>query len=288
MKRFWKILRRLKVIRVTELAIYPVKSCGQILLQEAKADAFGLHMDRRWMLVDEKGAFLSQRKFPRMSLIKPTLSEDGVVLQVVGYLGGENKCEISVKNLTQQLKVTVWGDICNGLDCGDEAALWLSQFLETKCRLVYFPENEVRQVDLEYANQGEKTAFSDGFPFLLISEPSLTDLNARLLKSGQKSVEIRRFRPNIVVSGCRPFEEDNWKKIQIGDAILRVVKPCSRCTIPNVDPATGILGNEPSQTLKKYRLWDHPQIGKKIFFGQNVIAESTGSFETGMPVTIIE
>ena len=288
MKRFWKILRRLKVIKVTELAIYPVKSCGQISLKEANADAFGLHMDRRWMLVNETGAFLSQRKFPRMSLIKPTLMVDGVVLDVAKHPDGQNKCEINVKKLIHQRQVIVWGDSCNGLDCGDEAAVWLSQFLEINCRLVYFPENEVRQVDLEYANQGEKTAFSDGFPFLLISEPSLTDLNARLLKSGQKSVEMRRFRPNIVVSGCRPFEEDNWKKIQIGDTALRVVKPCSRCTIPNVDPETGILGNEPSQTLKEYRLWDHPQIGKKIFFGQNVIAESIGHFEIGMPVTIIE
>lgn len=276
------------MISVTELAIYPVKSCAQVILQEAKADAFGLHMDRRWMLVDENGVFLSQRKFPRMCLIKPTLRENGIVLQVAEHPGGENICEISSQNLTQQQKVTLWGDSCVGLDCGDEAALWLSQFLEANCRLVYFPEKEVRQVDLDYANQGDKTAFSDGFPFLLISEPSLADLNTRLHKSKQKSVEMRRFRPNIVVSGCQPFEEDNWKKIQVGDTILRVVKPCSRCTIPNVDPTTGIRGNEPSQTLKEYRLWDHPQIGKKIFFGQNVIAESIGHFEIGMPVTIIE
>lgn len=276
------------MISVTELAIYPVKSCGQIILTEAKADAFGLYMDRRWMLVDEKGVFLSQRKFPRMSLIKPTLSDSGVVLQVTEHPAGENTCEINAQNLTHQQKVTVWGDSCVGLDCGDEAALWLSQFLETNCRLAYFPEDEFRQVDLDYANQGDKTAFSDGFPFLLISEPSLSDLNARLEKSQQKSVEMRQFRPNIVVSGCQPFEEDSWKRIQIGDTILRVVKPCSRCTIPNVDPATGVRGNEPSQTLKKYRLWDHPQIGKKIFFGQNVIAETIGHFEIGMPVTIIE
>lgn len=280
-------------MKVSELAIYPVKSCAQIRVPSATIDAFGLHMDRRWMLIDENGTFLSQRKFPRMCLIQPTLSEGAVTLTLpltpqVEDKFGVQSCHVSSNNLSIYRDVSVWADTCAALDCGDEAAQWLSTFLETKCRLVYFREAENRQVDLDYANQGDRTAFSDGFPFLLTSEASLDDLNARLLKSQQPSIEMRRFRPNIVVSGCEPFEEDQWRKIKIGETILRVVKPCSRCTIPNVDPDTGIRGIEPSQTLKTYRLQEHPKIGKKIFFGQNVIAENMGHFETGMSVTILE
>ncbi len=272
--------KRTSNIEISELAIYPVKSCAQLQVTAAKVDNFGLHMDRRWMVVDENGKFLTQRQLARMCLISVALTENGVVLNAPEML----PCTVTVANLKQSQQVMVWSDQCNGLDSGNEAANWLSTFLQQACRLVYFPEEEFRQVDLDFAREGERTAFSDGFPFLLISEASLQDLNTRILESGtQQALEMRRFRPNIVVKGCEAFAEDGWKKIQIGNIVLRVAKPCKRCVIPTIDPDTGIKGDEPLKTLRTYRKQD-----KKILFGQNMIAESKGEFTVGMSVKILE
>lgn len=267
-------------IEISELAIYPVKSCAQLQVTAAKVDSFGLHMDRRWMIVDKNRKFLTQRQLASMCLISVSLTGNGVILNAPDM----PSCTVTATNLEKTQQVIVWDEQCNGMDCGDEVANWLSTFLQQACRLVYFPEEEFRQVDLDFAQPGERTAFSDGFPFLLISEASLQDLNTRILQSGsQTSLEMRRFRPNIVVKGCEAFAEDKWKKIQIGDIILRVVKPCKRCVIPTIDPDTGIKGDEPLKTLRTYRKQD-----KKILFGQNVIAESMGKFEVGMAVNILE
>lgn len=165
------------------------------------------------------------------------------------------------------------------LDCGDEAAAWLSRFLEMECRLVFFPEDEIRQVDPTYARSGDRTAFSDGFPVLLISQASLDDLNRRL----KTPVAMRRFRPNLVVSGCEPFAEDGWKQIRVGEVTFRVVKPCSRCVIPNIDPDTAEKSAEPTRTLSGFRRREN-----KIFFGQNLIADGMGKLELGMPVEVLE
>jgi len=274
------------MVKVSELAIYPVKSCGQVSVDNINADNFGLHMDRRWMLVDEKGLFLSQRKLPRMCLIQPLLLKGGLRLQAPKMDALE--VEINIEGILCEVKV--WGDICQAQDCGDKAANWFSTFLETKCRLVYFPEATVRQVDPGYAKPGDTTAFSDGFPFLLISGASLEDLNHRMQQQDpeQPILEMQRFRPNIVVSGCDAFAEDAWSRIQIGETILRLVKPCSRCVIPSIDPMTGHRGEEPIRTLKSYRRGVCGQKDSKLYFGQNVIAESIGYFEVGMSVSIIE
>ncbi len=274
------------MISISQLAIYPVKSCAQINVTSAVIDSFGLQWDRRWMLVNEKGKFLSQRLLPRMCLIEPQLTDSGLLLQAPAM----PTCEINTVDNNSAVEVNVWGDICQAIDCGDTAANWLSTFLEKKCRLVYFPQDEVRQVDLDYANQGDKTAFSDGFPFLLLSEASLADLNRRIQQADatQPTLEMRRFRPNIVVSGCEAFAEDSWSKIQIGETILRIVKPCSRCVIPSIDPNTGIRGIEPTQTLKTFRQGACGRNDTKLYFGQNVIAESPGTFEVGMRLKILE
>lgn len=274
------------MIKVSQLAIYPVKSCAQISLTDAIVDPFGLQWDRRWMLVDEKGKFLSQRLLPRMCLITPQLVNNLLRLQAPEM----PECEINIAAGHSTIEVNIWGDTCQAIDCGEQVANWLTDFLQKKCRLVYFPQDEVRQVDLDYAQQGDITAFSDGFPFLLLSEASLEDLNSRILQAdpGQSTLEMRRFRPNIVVSGCDAFAEDSWSKIQIGETVLRVVKPCSRCVIPSIDPDSGIRGEEPTRTLKTFRRGACGRNDNKLYFGQNVIAESTGKFEVGMPVTILE
>lgn len=262
-------------IQVSELAIYPVKSLGQIPLARVELDPFGFGMDRRWMVVDADGVMLTQRKKARMCLIQPVLENGQLSLRAPGMPDIAVTCDPDAP----RREVTVWEDRCKAVDCGDAVAAWLSRFLDTDCRLVFFPEDEMRQVDPAYARPGERTAFSDGFPILLISQASLDDLNRRL----KQPVAMRRFRPNLVVTGCEPFAEDGWKRIRIGGIGFRIVKPCSRCIIPNIDPETGRKGPEPNRTLSSYRRRDN-----KIFFGQNVIAEGEGRLETGMAVEILE
>ena len=262
-------------ITVSDLSIYPVKSCAGITLTSTMVTNFGLDNDRRWMVVDENGTMLTQRKISEMCLIQVELSELGITLNKLSLESLFVHYPIEQKKIT----VKVWLDQCQAYDAGEDAAVWLSEALAIKCRLVYFPKDEFRQVDLDYANEGEKTAFSDGFPILLISQASLNDLNSRL----KAPVSMQRFRPNIVVSGCSPFAEDNWKEIRIGDIVFRIVKPCSRCVIPNVNIKTGVRENEPIKTLSSYRKRD-----RKIYFGQNLIANSLGKIDVGMAVEIIK
>ena len=263
--------RDMTELKVSELAIYPVKSLARITLQTASVQHFGLAHDRRWMVVDASGKFVTQRQHARMCLIQPVLQDDELRLRA------ESMPELTVPRPAgrRTRRVTVWDDQCNALDCGDDAAVWLSQFLAIDCRLVFFPEDEVRAVDPHYAQPGDRTAFSDGFPLLLISQASLDDLNSRLVTP----VAMTRFRPNLVVRGCEAFAEDQWKEIRIGDLRFRIVKPCSRCIIPGVDPATGERGREPLRTLAGYR-----KRGDKILFGQNVIADGQGEIRVGMTV----
>ena len=261
------------MITLSELSIYPVKSCGQISLTEASLSPFGLHMDRRWMLIDEQGVMLTQRKFARMCLVQSHLNNNKLQVNAPGMN------QLTIQATDNLVEATVWEDNCQAYDCGDEAANWFSEFLDTPARLVYFPDSEIRQVDLTYAQQGDTTAFSDGFPYLLISQASLDDLNKRL----DSPVEMKRFRPNLVVSGNEAFAEDQWKRIRIGSIDFRIVKPCSRCVIPSINPSTAEKSAEPVKTLASYRMRDN-----KIFFGQNVIAEGTGRVEVGMPVEILE
>ncbi len=262
-------------LKVSQLAIYPVKSFAQISLDSAIVDRFGLSQDRRWMVIDENGQFITQRQYPKMCLVQQVLIEQGIQLSVPGM----SDLIVSESSHAMRRKATVWGDDCSALDSGDDAANWISRFLGITCRLVFFPENEFRQVDLTYAQEGDQTAFSDGFPLLLISQASLDDLNERL----EQPIEMARFRPNLVVNGCDAFAEDGWKRLRIGSVTFRVVKPCSRCVIPCIDPLTGERGKEPLHALSRYRLRDN-----QVFFGQNLIANGSGKIDVGMAVEILE
>jgi len=266
------------MIKLSELSIYPLKSCAQISLNTAKLSPFGLELDRRWMLIDEQGVMLTQRSHARMCLIECRLNHAQLSMgQLSVSAPGMQPLDIT---LTENIsKATVWKDTCNAYDCGDAASQWFTAFLNTPARLVYFPDDELRQVDLDYAQPGDITAFSDGFPYLLISQASLDDLNSRL----DSPVEMSRFRPNLVVTGNEAFAEDQWKRIRIGTTEFSLVKPCSRCAIPGINPANAEKTAEPVKTLASYRLREN-----KILFGQNVIAHGSGVLEVGMPVEIIE
>ena len=263
-------------IRLSALYRYPVKSLAGNSLSHCRLDAFGLEHDRRWMVVDREGVFITQRELPEMTLISTHAEGDGLVLQAPGLtpLTVDRPPEGA-----ERVAVRVWDDRCEARTCGEEAAGWLSGFLGHACRLVYMDAQEVRRVDPRYARPGDRTAFSDGFPLLLISQASLDDLNRRL----ETPLPMIRFRPNLVVTGCEPYAEDGWSLIRIGDVRLRVVKPCARCKITTVDPYTAEVGSEPLKTLAGYR-----RQGNKVLFGQNLLHDGAGELTAGMPVEVLQ
>lgn len=254
---------------LSEINIYPLKSAGGISLTKAKVDRWGLAFDRRWLIVDEAGTFLTQRQFPRMALISPQLTDEALILEAQGMEGLE--LPLVVTEPPTRI-VQVWDDTSRAVPLGPEADDWVSTFLETPCSLVKFSEDAPRTVDPTYAHPDDEVGFADGFPFLLIAEASLEDLNTRL----DAPLQMNRFRPNLVVRGVAPYAEDTWQEIRLGKLGFRVVKPCARCSITTVEQTTGTLGKEPLRTLATYR-----RIEGKVMFGQNLIHDGEGVLEVG-------
>jgi len=263
-------------ISLTGLHIYPVKSCAGIDLQTSDLDGMGLRYDRRWMIVDNAGKMLTQRTHPQLALIETGIREGQLTLSSFGMDAfAVPHCDAH----TPRMKATVWNDTVNAwhIQAADQ---WLEQAVGETCHLVQIPDDEVRTCDQTYAKPDDHTGFTDGFPLLLISQASLDDLNNRL----DQPVEMRRFRPNLVVDGCDAYAEDGWSEIRIGDIVMRVVKPCSRCPIPTVDPDTGeVSSGEPLQTLATYREKDG-----EVFFGQNVIHDAPGKLRVGDHLTVLK
>lgn len=256
------------------LYVYPIKSCGGISLRSAGLVATGLRDDRRWMLVDEVGGFMSQRRHPRMALISPRITPRGLIVHAPGMPDLE---VLSEGKDGERIDVEVWGDVQRGEPVGEEADRWFSEFLNFPCRLVRKPDDDVRPVDSLYAGEGDQTSFADGFSLLVISEASLEDLNGRL----ERPVPMNRFRPNLVVRGCGPYAEDSWGEMQVGEAVFRVAEPCARCAITIVDQQIGERGKEPLRTLATYR-----KSGGKVWFGRNLIHTSFGTVSVGDPVEV--
>jgi len=266
------------VIELTQITIYPVKACKGMTLSKAELSPFGLKDDRRWMVVDPDGVFLSQRMIPKMALIEPSLSPGSLILKAPGSTAVEIPFDPQ-PDLKRTVKI--WNDTCTAQDCGDIVAQWLSTFLETDCRLVTRGNTFERSVNAKYSSQRDQVGFADAFPYLLISSASLRDLNVRL----DQPIPMNRFRPNLVVSGCEPYEEDRWKRISFGTTTFRVSKPCSRCTVPTVDQLTGKTGKEPLATLTTYRRGKN----NEVYFGQNLIGDQiSGELVLGMEVSILE
>ncbi len=260
---------------LSDLYVYPIKSCGGIAVDEWEVDERGLRHDRRWMLVDETGCFISQRELPRMALIKVRIESGGLVVDAPGM--PSLQVPFRPPDGSKPLLVRVWDDLVEGQTVDDYR--WFSEFLEVGCKLVYLPDESVRPVDPAYAEPGDRVSLADGFPFLLVSEASLADLNARL----EQSLPMNRFRPNLVVRGCEPFAEDGWRGVRIARVTFRVVKPCARCTITTVDQESATKGKEPLRTLARFR-----RAGNKVLFGQNLIHDKTGTLRVGDPVEILQ
>jgi uncharacterized protein len=247
---------------LTELYTYPVKSCRGIRLDAARMDQTGLTDDRHWMLVRPNGRFVTQRELPRMALIATALSAESLTLAAPGMM----MLAVARAASAATLDVTVWKFDGRGIDCGDEAARWVSGFLETPLRLVRFDAQMPRVCSPEWTPGARAiTEFSDGFPMLIISRASLAELNSRL----PKALPMERFRPNLVLDGVGAYDEDRIHELRAEGVTIRIVKPCMRCAITTTDQQKGERdGVEPLQTLKGFRFNSELH---GVAFGQNAI-----------------
>lgn len=262
-------------MKIQQIWTYPVKSCQGYLVEEMHLDRFGIQGDRRWMLIDPDGRFLSQREHTKIALIKARMEANQLSLEVPGQ--SAIKTRVPFEHETT-IPVQVWDDEVKANLADTEASEYLSNYLGQACRLVYFPYRSERQIDLRYAEAGKVTSFTDGYPLMILSQASLDDLNQKL----KTPLPMNRFRPNLVVEGSEAFAEDQWKEIQIGDIRFSVVKPCARCIITTIDQRTGEKGKEPLATLATYRKAAH-----KILFGQNLIHQQEGSIKVGAEIKVI-
>jgi uncharacterized protein YcbX len=261
---------------VCGLHYYPIKSCRGTSLDVAEIGPRGIVADREWMVVDASGHFLTQRELPRLALVSPRL--DGGVLEVSAP--DMPPLTVSRGATGERMDVTVWQDQCAAIDQGPAAADWLTAFLGVPCRLVRIGDDTVRRADREYARPDDQVGFADGFPFLLTSHASLDDLNHRLATP----LPMNRFRPNIVIDGVVPFEEDRWKRIRIDGITFGVLKPCARCVTTTVDQHTAERSHEPLRTLATFR----HVVGRGVMFGQNVVHDRTGVLHVGAEVEVLE
>jgi len=260
--------------RVAALRLHPLKSGAAVPVHEAYFDATGCRGDRRWLLVDAGGRFLTQREHPRMCLIRAEPLQGGLRLEAPGVAAAD----VAEPAGPGRLPVDIWGDRVAAAPSSAAADRWVSRFLGFPCRLVHFPVDGERLIGEPEAAPGDRVFFPDRYPILLLSEGSLDALNARLAEP----LPVERFRPNLVVAGVAPHDEDGWARIRVGGAELDVVKGCARCAVTTVHPASGERGVEPLRTLATYRQWDG-----KVWFGQNAIPRVAGTVRVGDPVTVL-
>ena len=277
-------------MHLSGLFIYPVKSLRGCAVASAEVDLLGLLGDRRFLVVDETGLFLTQRTLPRMAQISTALSADTLTLSADshGAISVPSHSAIGNQHSANPIAVTVWRSVnLRAEDCGDATAAWLSDFLGTRCRLVRIGEKFHRPVLKPAARPGDIFNFADAVPFLVISEASLADLNDRLAARGEDALPMNRFRPNLVVAGApAAFAEDTWPRVRVGEIILRSAGPSARCAITTTDQLTAERGLEPLRTLATYRR--SPNDPTDVIFGQNFIHETrSGTLRLGDPVEVL-
>ena len=253
-------------VRVSSLYIYPIKSCGGIRVPEIILTPHGPQYDRQFVLINDKGKFLSQRDFQetKMCLIETELRDETLLVRA------PNMPEIGVSLEPREgpiVGVTLHSDTCLGLDQGDALAEWFSEVIGSKCRLIGYAEKYPRLRESDFLGRKIHISFADSYPLLIISEESLGDLNSRLAEP----LPMNRFRPNIVVSGCKPYAEDQWQEIRVGNVKLQGAKQCVRCAIPTTDQTTGKRSKEPLRTLAKYR-----KTSEGVVFGRNYLHLNEG------------
>jgi len=263
---------------LSEINIYPIKSLGGIILTKAQLEDRGLQYDRRWMLVDEEGIFITQRKHFELALLEVSITKGKLVVshktspeQTISFALDEDN--------GVQIPVIIWNDTATGLEVNKAVSKWFSDFLKFSVRLVKMPLAEKRLVDPRYASNEEVVSFADGYPCLIIGQSSLDGLNEKL----RDPIRMDRFRPNFVFTGGVPHIEDTFKTFYIGETLFSAVKPCARCVLITIDQQTGEKGQEPLRTLASYRT-----INKKIMFGQNLLHQHNGVIAVGDQLKVID
>lgn len=267
----------MKQLTITEIWIYPIKSLGGIRVNHARVFEKGLEFDRRWMLVDENDTFMTQRLYPRMSLFKMAINGQKVIISFRDPKSENINnpsiiLDASSPALGKAIKARVWDDVVDVVETDKRISEWFSDLLQMNCRLVNFPELNHRLVDAKYQVNNENVSLADAYPFLIIGQRSLDDLNARLAVP----VPMDRFRPNFVFSGGEPFDEDSWRYFRIGNNRFAAVKRCARCALPTIDQETAEKGSEPLLTLSTFR-----KVDNKVLFGQNLVALDHHSVTVG-------
>jgi uncharacterized protein len=250
----------MSLFRLTEIYIYPIKSLGGIRVPSSKVMEKGLAFDRRWMLIDETSTFMTQRVHTLMALFKLEMNQSSFKIT---FKNDSILLPFVHSHIPKEIKTNVWDDEVTTFEVSEAYSNWFSEKLGMKCKLVFFPEENSRPVDVRYKINNENVSLADGYPLLIIGQSSLDDLNSRL----ELPVPMNRFRPNLVFVGGQPYEEDTWKFFTIGKNKFAGVKPCSRCVLTTVDQQTGEKGKEPLATLATYRKREN-----NIYFGQNVLA----------------
>lgn len=255
-------------LSVKGIYCYPIKGCSGISLEQAELQMEGLKLDRRWMLVDETGKFISQRSHSQLALMKTEITSKGF-----NIIYENSEMQVSGEMSTgESVSVTVWDDTVEATLENTQINEWFSDHLNQNIRLVQMTKNTKRPISLNHAKNGETVSFADGYPYLVIGENSLKDLNKRL----DEPVPMNRFRPNIVFSGGEAYEEDAWDEITIGETKFRGVKRCARCQVITIDQESTVMSKEPLKTLSTYR-----REGNKVFFGQNLMLLDGGEISLG-------
>jgi uncharacterized protein YcbX len=269
----------LDMLTVSQLYIYPVKSLGGIAVNTALVTARGFENDRRFMLVDQEGLFLTQREFPSMALLRTAIESGELIVWNKDNQSDKLRLPLVPEPSLLSTSVKVWDDYCEAQYVSDDADKWFSKQLKASCRILYMPESSKRMVDPLYAFNNEITSFTDGYPVLLIGQSSLDDLNKRMTDV----LPMDRFRPGIVMTGGQPFEEDTLEQFRINGISFYGVKLCARCAITTTNQETATTGKEPLKTLAKYRAANN-----KVFFGQNVLCEGQGIIQPGDEIVVIK
>ena len=258
-------------MQLSGLFVYPIKACGGISLETADIVERGLAGDRRYLLVDQSGTFVTQREVPRLCLVGTAFADDALLVSAPGQPELALPRTLSPGASFEPRSYRIWDDVGSAL-LHPQGSRWFSELLNDEVSLLYMPDSERRAVNPNRARPGDIVSFADGYPLLLISEASLADLNRRL----EAPLEMRRFRPNLVISGCEPYAEDGFATLSIGGVSFRGVKRCERCVVTTIDPATAEQSKEPLRTLARYR-----QSDGKVWFGMNLIHDGSGTLRLG-------
>jgi uncharacterized protein len=274
-----------EAMHLESIHIYPVKAMRAVDLGESRVEPWGLRGDRRWLVAEPTGRFVTQREEPSLALV--VASYDGPDLAVMLTAPGRDPISIpapSAETGAEMLHVSVWrsGPIAAAV-AGRAADEWLSGYLGRPVRLAHLDDPLRRPVDQQYAAPGDTVSFADGYPLLLTNTASLDELGKWLADEGDEPVPMNRFRPSVVVTGAEPWDEDRWRSVRIGAVTFRVAKPCGRCTVPTIDQATAEVGKQPLKMLGQKR-----KFGQDLVFGQNLIPDSAGTIRVGDPVEVLD